>query len=172
MLRLTALALVLLAAPASAQVAILPYGGYDLDVGSPLYGLGVEVSVPVAAPVGVAVRLSGESVVSKDFTRASDGRLFTEEVMQAGLEVIGTLGAGSLRPYVGVGLAATSFKLDTADDDDVEGDQDVEGTDISANVVAGAVLGGFGPVAPFVQARGTLGGRTAGAVLGGVRLGF
>lgn len=172
MLRLLASLVLFAAMPASAQIAVLPYGGYDLDVSSPLYGLGVEIGVPVAAPVDVSVRLSGESVVSKDFTRVSDGRLFTEEVLQGNLELVGTLGAGALRPYAGIGLAVTSFKLDTADDDDVEGDQDLEGTDVSANAVAGAMLGGFGPVAPFVQARGTLGGRTAGAVMGGIRLGF
>ena len=166
-------ALALLAAPvASAQFAVAPYAGYDFGVPNPLGGLAVEVGLPIAAPAQISLRAYGEYVLPAAFIRESDGREFDEEVLQAGVDVLARFGTGSLRPYAGLGVAVTLTELDTMDDDAVEGDQDASGTSVGATVIGGATLGAFGPVSPYVEARGTLGERSSGAVLAGLRLGL
>ncbi|MGB3543590.1 hypothetical protein [Rubrivirga sp.] len=168
MLRLLALTLVV-AAPASAQFAILPYGGYDLEVESPLVGVALEVGVPIPLPVDIAIRPSAEFVVPKEFVMRD--RIFNEEVLQANLDVVASFGVTALRPYIGAGLSYTATELDTADDDAVEGDQDSASSGIGANVLAGVTYG-TGLIAPFAQVRASAGDRTAVAVMGGLRIGF
>lgn len=168
MLRLGALLLVL-AAPATAQIAVLPYGGYDLEVESPLVGIALEIGVPLSLPVDVAVRPSAEFVVPAEFEMA--GRVFNEEVLQAGLDVVASFGVGSLQPFVGAGLAFSATELDTSDDDAVEGDQDSASSGFGANVLAGVTLG-TGIARPFAQVRASTGDRSAAAVVGGLRIGF
>lgn len=168
--RFLLLTLLVLAVPASAQVAVLPFAGYDLEAPNPLVGLGVEVGIPAGLPLTLAARASGEFVVPAEFEQR--GRIFNKEVLQANLDVIGYLGAGSLRPFVGAGVAYTLIELDTADDDAVEGDQDSSARNVGANVLAGAVVGGLGSIAPFAQVRATLGDRTAVSAMAGLRVGF
>ncbi|WP_412062816.1 hypothetical protein [Rubrivirga sp. IMCC45206] len=164
------LAAVALTAPvASAQLAVLPYAGYDLEAPNPLVGLGVEIGLPTAAPVALAVRASGEFVVPAEFDR--DGRVFNKEVLQGNLDVVASFGAGVARPYVGAGVSFVSLELDTADDDAVEGDLDSSSRSVGGNVLAGATFGS-GLIAPFAQARASIGDRTAVTVSGGLRIGF
>jgi hypothetical protein len=169
-LRLLALAFCLAAPAAHAQVALLPYAGYDFDAENLLIGAGVEVSLPVAAPVGLSVRPSGEIVLSKDIDIA--GRTFTQSIGQANLDVVAKLGAPGIQPYVGAGLAVRVVVLDTSDDDAVEGDQGVEEANVGANLLGGVLFGGFGPVRPFVQARLTVSDGGAFAVLAGLSIGL
>ena len=145
-----------LAGPSAAQIALAPYGGYDVAVPHPLVGVAGEVGLLVSAPVALALRASGEKVSPAEFTRASDGRLFNEQVLQAGVDVLARLGCGAVRPYTGLGVAVTFTELDTWDDDTVEGDQDASRTSVGATVLGGALLGLLGPVSPFVEMRGTL----------------
>lgn len=168
--RLLALTLFLVAPVAHAQIALMPYAGYDFDAENVLVGVGAEVGLPVAAPVGLSLRPSGEIVLSKDIDIA--GRTFTQSIGQANLDVIAKLSTPGFQPYAGAGLAVRFVSLDTSDDDAVEGDQDVAETNVGANLLGGVLLSGFGPVRPFVQARLTVGDGSAFAVLAGLSVGL
>ena len=37
------------AVPTQAQIAVLPYAGYDFDAENPLLGIGVEFALPITA---------------------------------------------------------------------------------------------------------------------------
>lgn len=170
LVRLLALALFLAAPVAHGQIALMPYTGYDFDAENVLVGAGVEVGLPIAAPVGLSLRPSGEIVLSKDIDIA--GRAFTQSIGQANLDVIAKLGTPGIQPYVGAGLAVRFILLGTSDDDAVEGDQDVEEANVGANLLGGVLFGGFGPVRPFVQARLTVSDGSAFAVLAGLSIGL
>lgn len=159
------------AAPAAhAQFAVLPYAGYDFDGEAVLIGLGAEVALPLAAPVALSLRPSGEYLLPKDLDIG--GRTFGQNIAQVNLDVIARLRAPGIQPYAGVGVGVRLIKLDTSDNDDVEGNLDIEETNVGANLLGGVVFGGIGPVQPFVQGRLTVGDGSAFAVFGGLRVGL
>ena len=169
MLRLLPLLLFALAVPAQAQIGIVAYGGYDTGASTAIAGVGGEFGLPIDAPIALAIRATAEYVAPT--TVVIEARDFNREVRQAHLDLLGAFGAGTVTPYAGLGVAFASEKLDTADDDTVEGDQDRTSTRIGANVIAGASVA-LGPVAPFAQARLTLSEETAVTVMGGLTVGF
>lgn len=173
--RFLALLALLLALPtAQAQFSILPYAGYDLDGEAVLIGLGAEVALPVVAPVALSVRPSAEYLLPKDLTIGD--RIFGQNISQINLDVIARLKAPGIQPYAGAGLGVRLIKLDTSDDDAVEGNQDVEETNFGANLVGGVAFGGFGPVRPYLEGRlaigSSVGGGSVAAVMGGLIVGL
>ena len=159
----------LLAAPSRAQIGIVAYGGYDVDAGTTLFGAGGEFGLPVSAPVALSLRATAEFVSPVD--RVIEGRTFNREVLQAHLDLLAEFGSGSVAPYAGLGAALADEKLDTADDDDVEGDQDRASTRIGANLIGG-VRTALGPVMPFVEARVTVSAEPTVTALGGLAVRF
>lgn len=159
---------------AQAQFAVLPYVGYDLDGEAVLIGLGAEFALPITAPVALSLRPSGEYLLPKDLDIG--GRAFGQNISQVNVDVIARLKAPGIQPYGGVGVGIRLIKLDTSDNDDVEGNQDVEETNVGANLLGGVLLGGIGPVQPFLQGRVTLGSGlgsgTAASVMAGLRVGL
>lgn len=160
--------LLALSSPAQSQYAVLPYVGYDLDGEAVLIGLGAELALPIAAPVALSVRPSGEYLLPKDLTIG--GRIFGQNISQINLDVIARLKAPGIQPYAGAGISVRLIKLDTSDNDDVEGNLDVEETNVGANLLGGALFGGFGPVRPFVQGRYTLSKTSIVSFIGGIRV--
>lgn len=155
---------------AQAQFAILPYAGYDLDGEAVLIGLGAEVVLPLAAPVALSLRPSGEYLLPKDLDIG--GRVFGQNIAQVNVDVIARLRAPGIQPYAGVGVGVRLIKLDTSDNDDVEGNLDVEETNVGANLIGGVAFSPLGPVRPFVQARATFASGTIVALMAGVSVGL
>lgn len=151
---------------AHAQVSVLPYAGYDLDGEAVLIGLGAEVALPVVAPVALSLRPSGEYLLPKDLDIG--GRVFGQNISQVNVDVIARLKAPGLQPYAGAGVGIRLIKLDTSDNDDVEGNQDIEETNVGANLLGGVAFSALGPVRPFAQARLTVGDASIFSVAGGL----
>jgi opacity protein-like surface antigen len=164
-LRLLTLALFLAVPAAHAQFAVLPYVGYDLDAETAVFGLGAEVALPLATPVGLSVRPSGEYLLIRDIDIA--GRTFQQIISQLNLDVIVRFGTPGLQPFAGAGVSVRSIDLDTSDNDDVEGDQDITETNVGANLLGGAEFGA-GALRPFLQGRLTLSDGSVLSFLGGV----
>lgn len=156
--------------PAQAQFSILPYAGYDLDGEAVLIGLGAEIALPLVAPVALSVRPSGEYLLPKDLNIGD--RVFGQNIAQVNLDVIARLKAPGLQPYAGVGVGIRLIKLDTSDNDDVEGNLDVEETNVGANLIGGVAFSTLGPVRPFVQGRLTVGDGSIFSVAAGVMVSF
>lgn len=153
---------------AHAQFAVLPYVGYDLDGEAVLIGLGAEVALPLVAPVTLSIRPSGEYLLPKDLQIG--GRTFGQNIAQVNVDVIARLKAPGIQPYAGAGVGIRLIKLDTSDNDDVEGNLDVEETNVGANLLAGVAFSALGPVRPFAQGRLTVGDGSIFSVAGGVML--
>ena len=155
---------------AQAQIGALGYAGYDTDAEGAIVGVGAELDLPVAVPVALALRPSGEYLLATDITVAD--RIFTRTMGQVNLDLIARLGTPGFRPYAGAGVSVRLISFDTSDDDAVEGDLDSAENNVGANLLAGVEFGGLGPVGLFVQARATLGSGSAGTFMGGLRLGL
>ncbi|MEM1042651.1 MAG: hypothetical protein AAGI91_08485 [Bacteroidota bacterium] len=155
---------------AHAQIGVLGYAGYDTDAEGLVVGVGAEVDLPVAAPVALAVRPSGEYLLATDITVAD--RVFTRTMGQVNLDLIARLGTPGIQPYAGAGLSVRLISFDTSDDDAVEGDLDSAENNVGANLLAGVAFGGLGPVSLFVQGRATLSSGSAGTFVGGLRVGL
>lgn len=167
---LFAFSLLVLAPAAQAQLGLLAYGGYNSDAENALIGGGFDIGLPMAGPVALSIRSTAEYAFPSDILIAD--RVFSRDILQGNVDIVARFGAGGLQPFAGAGLAIMNVALDTSDNDAVEGDLDSSETNVGANLFAGANLGQFGPIQPFVQARVTLGSDTAFSGLGGLRLGF
>lgn len=155
---------------AHAQVRVLGYAGYDTDAEGAILGAGVEIGLPVSAPVALALRPSGEYLLATDITVGN--RVFTRTIGQINLDVIARLGTPGFQPYAGAGLSVRLISFDTSDDDAVEGDLDSAENNVGANLIGGVEFGGFGPVSLFVQGRATLASESTATFMGGLRLGL
>jgi hypothetical protein len=152
-----AVALPMMAPRAEAQSAFMPYLGFDLDAQALFLGVGAEFGLPIATPIGLALRPSAEYLFSgegSDVTR-----------LQFNADVIGNLAGGGpgLGLFAGAGLGVRYF----GGTDNVD-----SSTNLGLNVLAGAEFGA-GFLTPFAQGRVHIGdGGTALAVMGGVKLGL
>lgn len=169
-LLLAALLLTTALPAAYAQTGGLGYAGYDTDAEGAMLGVGLEIGLPVTAPVALTVRPSGEYLLATDITVAD--RVFTRTMGQFNLDLIARLGTPSFQPYAGAGVSVRLISFDTSDDDAVEGDLDSAENNVGANLLAGVEFGGFGPVNLFVQGRATLTRGSTATFMGGLRLGL
>lgn len=155
-----AVALPFLAPRAEAQIAFMPYLGYDFEVadGALLLGVGAEFGIlPGALPVGLALRPAAEYY----FTDI-DGFSF----FQVNADVIATFTPplANIGVYGGAGLAMgfSSFEFMGESQSD---------TDFGLNLLGGVTIGS-GFVVPFVQGRMTMMENSRFGIQGGVRLGL
>lgn len=170
---LLAIALPLTAQRAAAQFSLIPYLGYNLSagldpeaddiddrVGALLVGIGAEFDLPFQGGIALKVRPSVETyfLPGEEFEEFG----LTVDVSQSRLQVNGDViaefsTAGTLAPYVGAGVAWSSygFEVEGCFEDECETD-DMSESGIGLNLLGGARFGSMGFGAPFIQARYTM----------------
>lgn len=173
LLLIALLATPLLADRAAAQVALIPYLGYNLSAGLDpeaededdragafLVGIGAEFGLPLQAPVAIKIRPSVEYMFLPGAKETEDD--FSFEYSQSRLQVNGDViaefgGGGAVAPYAGAGVAWSSYNMEAKGcfDDECESEDDSE-SGIGFNVLGGVRLASLGFGAPFVQARYTI----------------
>jgi opacity protein-like surface antigen len=177
------LSLLLLAAPAQAQISLTPYAGYntasgydfdedsggELSVqGSPLVGLGAEVALPFGDSFDLKFRPSAEVAFpsGNEYSEDDDETVTTSHRhLKVSGDVIAEFGsAGStITPYAGAGLTYALYAYSAENESTFDGETDLEyrsrvGSAVGLNVLGGVRFPGvvdFGE--PFAQLRATVG---------------
>lgn len=155
-----AVALPFMAPRADAQVAFMPYLGYDFKAydGALLVGVGAEFGMlPGVLPIGLGIRPSAEYYFS-----GTEGFSF----FQINADVIATLTPPgmSIGAYAGAGVAMGFSSMEIMD-------ESFSDSEFGFNLLGGVTVGS-GFVVPFVQARMTMMDVTRFGIQGGVRLGL
>jgi hypothetical protein len=168
-LALCAVSAAFLAPRAQAQVAFVPYLGYDLDANSLLLGVGAEFGMlPGALPVALTIRPSAEYFFLE--RERIGGIEHNVTLLQFNGDVIAQLtppGAG-MGLFAGAGVAVRNTTFSPRD----AGPSSTSDTMFGFNLLGGVQFG-TGFASPFVQARATfMDGGVAPAILGGVKLGL
>ena len=165
-----------LAAPADAQFAFVPYGGYNTEIGGFMVGAGFEYALPVGESLSLGVRPTAEfHAIDID-----ESLLDNFDYYQLNADLVGRFtGSEAIAPYVGLGLALGLVSYDIGEDN--SGDSD-SSTEVGLNLLGGVEFPGvFSFGAPFAQARYTTVAPEAGdlvtygsqlSVFGGFRIVF
>ena len=150
------LLLLMLPLSASAQNAIGPHVGYNLDNEELFIGATAHINIP-ALPVIINPAV--------DYYLGTEGFTF----LQFDANALLTFGVANVlfSPYAGGGLALKYFSYD----DDLGDLIDESGTDVGLNLLAGTFFN-LAALRPFAEARITVGDGTTVGVKGGVMFNF